>query len=44
MAAFEEAFNYPKNKYVYISLDVLLEIAFVADQLKCFMFKLNFCL
>ena len=37
------AFKYPKNMLVYISLNVLLEFAFVADQLKCFMYKLNVC-
>ena len=28
---------------VYLSLNVPLEFAFFADQLKCFKFKLNVC-
>ena len=34
------AFESTKNMLVYISLKVLLEFAFVADRLKCFMYKL----
>ena len=55
MAAFEEsmsshnsylgplAFKYSKKMLVYISLNVLLEFAFVANKLNCFMYKLNVC-
>ena len=35
------AFKYPKNMLVHISFNILLELAFVADQLKCFIYKLN---
>ena len=34
-------FKFPKNMLFYISVNVLLEFAFVADQIKFFMYKLN---
>ena len=38
------AFKYPKNMIVFFYIFVvILEFAFIADQLKCFMYTMNVC-